>query len=157
MSFIVGEQRAENLGASPPFICIIIHAVSLHSLSLSLLNASLTRRISGFCSSRSSTSSYLPPCSFDNDSFSLPLSVSIPLFHCPFTSLHLSTQHQSFSSGIELLCLPPRLPRSSSQPAITAYLLSPLPSPPPLHLCLTGYIGSSLRCLGLWQPVSYSK
>lgn len=33
-----------------------------------------------------------------NDSFPLPPSVSIPLFHCLFTSLHQSVPHHSFSS-----------------------------------------------------------
>lgn len=149
MSFTVGEQRVYFL---------YYHPRSCSSFFVSQPSRCIARTPHlWFCSSRSSS---LPPCSFDNDSFSLPLSVSIPLFHCPFTSLRLSARHQSFPSGIELLCLPPRLPRSSSRPAITAYLLSPLPFPPPpthSHLCLTGYIGSSLRCLGLWQPVSYSK
>lgn len=89
-----------------------------------------------FCSSRRSTRSYLPPCSFDNDSFSLPLSVSIPLFHCPFTSLRLSPR------GINLSLLASScfvFPRTSSRPAITAYLLSPLPSlPPPCTSVLQG-------------------
>lgn len=88
--------------------------------------------------------------STDNDSFSLSSSVSIPLFHCLFTSFHRSMQHHSFSSGIELLCLlSASLSHTSSRLAITAYLL-----PPPSYL--TGYIGSSVCCLGLWQPVSDS-
>lgn len=71
--------------------------------------------------------------SSDNDSFSLPSSVSIPLFHCLFTSLRRSMQHHSFSSGIELLCLlSASLSHSSSRLAITAYLLSP--SLPPLPI-----------------------
>lgn len=91
----------------------------------------------------------------DNDSFSLPSSVSIPLFHCLFTSFHRSMQHHSFSSGSELLCLlSASLSHTSSRLAITAYLLSLPPFPPSPYL--TGYIGSSVCCLGLWQPVSDS-
>lgn len=72
--------------------------------------------------------------STDKDSFSLPSSVSIPLFHCLFTSFHRSMQHHSFSSDIELLCLlSASLSHTSSRLAITAYLLS-LPSFPPLSL-----------------------
>lgn len=36
--------------------------------------------------------------SSDKDSFPLPPSISIPLFHCLFTSLHQSVQHHSFPS-----------------------------------------------------------
>lgn len=64
-------------------------------------------------------------------------------------------QHHSLSSGNELLCLlppsPPSLSHSSSRLAIRAYL------PPHPLLYFAGYIRSSVRCLGPWQPVSCSE
>lgn len=79
--------------------------------------------------------------SSNNDSFPLPPSVSIPLFHCLFTSLHQSVQHHSF----------PSLVLATGNNSLSSLSSSP-PSP-----YLSGYIGSSVRCLGLRQPVSYFK
>lgn len=87
---------------------------------------------------------------------SLLSSISILLFHCLFTfyrhpcSITLSPLAMSYSV-FSLCCL---LSHSSSWLAITAYLLL---SPLPLTLYLAGYIRSSVRCLGLWKPVSYSQ
>lgn len=94
----------------------------------------------------------------------MTLSPSVPPTVCLNPSLSLSVylspssmQHQSFSSGNELFSLlSVSLSHSSSQLAITAYLLS-LSLSPPLSLYLAGYIRSSVCCLGLWQPVSYPK
>lgn len=106
---------------------IIVHAMAFLSLSSNSLNSMLTPLLS------LQQQQLFAALSSDNDSFSLPSSVSIPLFHCLFTSLHRSMQHHSFSSGIELLCLlSASLSHSSSRLAITAYLLSP--SLPPLPI-----------------------
>ncbi len=86
----------------------------------------------------------------------MTLSPSLPPAVCLNPSLSLSVylspspmQHHSFSSGNELFyLLSASISHSSSQLAITAY---PPPPPPPY---LAGYIGSSVCCLGLWQPVS---
>lgn len=112
------------------------------------LNSLLTHLLS-FCSS-----SYLLLCPL-----TMTLSPSLPPTVCLNPSLSLSVylspspmQHHSFSSGNELFCLrSASLSHSSSRLAITAYLLS---LPPPYF---AGYIRSTVRCLGLWQPVSYSK
>lgn len=84
------------------------------------------------------SSSHLPSCP---PTMTPSLSVSIPLFHCLFTSLHQSVQHHSF----------PSLVLATGNNSLSS--LSPS-SPSPY---LSGYIESSVRCLGLRQPVSYSK
>lgn len=122
----------------------------LFFLSLNSLNSLLTHLLS-FCSS--SSYSFLCP-------LTMTLSPSLPPAVCLNPSLSLSVylspspmQHHSFSSGNELFCLLSASPsHSSPRLAITAFL-----SPPLSPLYLAGYIGSSVCCLGLWQPVSYSK
>ena len=87
----------------------------------------------------------------------MTLSPSLPPDVCLNPSLSLSVylppspmRHRSFSSGNELFCLLSLILSTGNNS-----LSSPPSSPPPLYLA--GYIGSSVRCLGLWQPVSYSK
>lgn len=75
-SFSVGKQRAENLDASPPFICTIIHSVTRHSLSLSALNAWLTHRISGYAAAA--------PAAICHP---VPLTMTLSPSHCPSQSL----------------------------------------------------------------------
>lgn len=87
---------------------------------------------------------FLPPIVRLNPSLSLSVYLS-PSLHT--ASIFLFWHRAALSSPA-----PPSriLPTSNNS-------LSSVSPPFSLHLYLPGYIRSSLRCLGLWQPVSYSK
>lgn len=79
----------------------LCHRQTVHEmafLSLSQLTHIVAHTLSLFLQQQ-----LFPTLSSHNDSFFLPSSVSVPLFHCLFTSHHLPVQHHS--SGMELLCL----------------------------------------------------
>lgn len=87
----------------------------------------------------------------------LPPSVSILLFHCLFTSLHrpcsVTLSPLATSYNVSSLCRFLSLILLTGSNSLSS--LSPPPLSPPLYLA--GYIRSSVRSLGLWQPVSYSE
>lgn len=87
---------------------------------------------------------FLPPIVCLNPSLSLSVYLS-PSLHA--ASLFLLWHRAALSS----LCLPLSLILPTGNNSLSSLSLPP-PSP-----YLAGYIGSSVRCLGLWQPVSYSK